>query len=48
MCAATSGVEEGLFTGFIYTVLLRHVSDQINHQLFYHILWKWGNFVARL
>jgi len=37
MCTTTSGVKGGCFTGFIYTVLHRHISDQINRRSFYQI-----------
>jgi len=37
MCTTRSRVKESHFTGFIYTVLRRHVSDWINHWSFYQI-----------
>jgi len=39
------GVKGGHFTGFIYTVLRRHICDQINDRLFYQIPRKQGNSV---
>ena len=48
MCKATSVVKGDHFTGYIYTVLRSHISNQINHQSFYQILQKCGNSAARL
>jgi len=41
-------VKGGGFTGFIYTVLRCHISDQINHRLFYQIPRKRANSTAQL
>jgi len=38
MYTISSGMKGGRFTRFIYTILRHHISDQINHRLFYQIL----------
>jgi len=48
MRTTTIRVKGGHFTGFIYTVLRRHISDRINHRQFYQIQQKQGNSAARL
>jgi len=36
----TSGANESYFTGYIYIELRHCVSDYINHQSLYQILWN--------
>jgi len=46
MRTTTIRVKGGHFTGFIYSVLHRHISYRINLQSFYQIRQKRGNSAA--